>query len=108
MITRHVYGGEGQLYVLITYDVATGEDGGERRLRRVAKTCVKYGQRVQCSVFECLLDPAQYELLKHELAEMIDKEKDSLLFYNLGKNWKRRVERLGANDAYDPEGLLLI
>ena len=94
--------------MLVTYDVAAGEDGVERRLRRVAKTCVKYGQRVQCSVFECLLDPAQYELLKHELAEIIDKEKDSLLFYNLGKNWKRRVERLGANDAYDPEGLLLI
>ncbi|MDN0068446.1 CRISPR-associated endonuclease Cas2 [Collinsella ihumii] len=96
------------MYVLITHDVATGEDGGERRLRRVAKTRVKYGQRVQCSVFECLLDPAQFELLKHELAEIIDEERDSLLFYNLGKNWKRRVERLGANDSYDPEGLLLI
>lgn len=96
------------MYVLVTYDVAASEADGARRLRRVAKTCVKYGQRVQQSVFECLLDPAQYETLKHELANIIDKEKDSILLYNLGKNWKRRVERLGTEDVYDPEGILLI
>lgn len=96
------------MYVLITYDVATGDTGGARRLRRVAKLCTQYGQRVQRSVFECLVDPAQFELLKHELAEAIDVKSDSLLFYNLGKNWKPRVERLGSKSAYDPEGVLLV
>lgn len=96
------------MYVLVTYDVATGDASGARRLRRVAKLCVQYGQRVQSSVFECLVDPAQFELLKHELSKIIDEQKDSLLFYNLGKNWKHRVERLGLKETYDPEGLLLI
>ena len=96
------------MYVLITYDVATTDAGGARRLRRVAKLCTQYGQRVQRSVFECLLDPAQFELLKHELGEIIDERTDSLLFYNLGKNWKPRVERLGSKTVYDPEGVLLI
>lgn len=96
------------MYVLVTYDVATGDAAGARRLRRVAKLCVQYGQRVQHSVFECLVDPAQYEFLKHELTKLIDVKKDSVLFYNLGKNWKPRVERIGLREAYDPEGLLLI
>ena len=96
------------MYVLVTYDVATSDAGGACRLRRVAKLCTQYGQRVQNSVFECLVDPAQFELLKHELSKIIDEEKDSLLFYNLGKNWKHRVERLGLKETYDPEGLLLI
>ena len=96
------------MYVLVTYDVATDDAAGARRLRRVAKLCVEYGQRVQCSVFECLVDPAQYEMLKHRLSKIIDEEKDSLLFYNLGKNWKPRVERLGSKGVYDPEGPLII
>lgn len=96
------------MYVLVTYDVATDDAAGARRLRRVAKLCVQYGQRVQCSVFECLVDPVQYEVLKHDIGKIIDDKKDSVLFYNLGKNWKPRVERIGLNDAYDPEGLLLI
>ena len=96
------------MYVLITYDVATDDLAGARRLRQVAKLCVQYGQRVQCSVFECLVDPAQYEILKHDIGKIIDVNKDSVLFYNLGKNWKPRVERIGLNDVYDPEGLLLI
>lgn len=96
------------MYVLVTYDVATSDEGGARRLRRVAKLCVEYGQRVQLSVFECLLDPGQYELLKHRLESVIDANRDSLRFYNLGKNWKHRVETLGCNDTYDPEGLLCI
>ncbi len=96
------------MYVLVTYDVATDDAAGARRLRRVAKLCVQYGQRVQCSVFECLVDPAQYEVLKHDIRKIIDDKKDSVLFYNLGKNWKPRVERIGLNDTYDPEGLLLI
>lgn len=96
------------MYVLVTYDVATSDEGGVRRLRRVAKLCTQYGQRVQMSVFECLVDPGQYEVLKHELGHVIDADRDSLRFYNLGKNWKGRVERLGRDDAYDPEGLLCI
>jgi len=96
------------VYVLVTYDVSTSDSGGARRLRRVAKICTEYGQRVQCSVFECLVDPGQYELLKHRLDEVIDSEKDSLRFYNLGKNWKGRVEKIGRSQSYDPEGLLFI
>ena len=96
------------MYVLVTYDVATGDAGGVRRLRRVAKLCTQHGQRVQHSVFECLVDPGQYEALKHELERIIDPDKDSLRFYNLGRNWKGRVERLGRDETYDPEGLLFI
>ena len=96
------------MYVLVTYDVATSDIGGARRLRRVAKICTQYGQRVQLSVFECLVAPAQYEVLKHELAEAIDEERDSLRFYNLGKNWHRRVEQIGAKTSYDPEGPLIL
>lgn len=96
------------MYVLVTYDVASSGAGGAARLRRVAKVCTQYGQRVQYSVFECLVDPAQYESMKHELLGLIDKEEDSLRFYNLGKHWKRRVEHLGAKDMYDPEGFLCI
>ena len=96
------------MYVLVTYDVASSDDGGSRRLRRVAKLCTQYGQRVQLSVFECLLDPTQYANLKHQLGQVIDKKRDNLRFYNLGKNWKGRVEQIGVNQAYDPEGLLFI
>ena len=96
------------MYVLVTYDVASGDGDGARRLRRVAKLCVEYGQRVQFSVFECLLEPAQYERLKHDLLDVIDRKHDSLRFYNLGGNWKRRVEHFGAKGSYDPEGPLII
>jgi CRISPR-associated protein Cas2 len=96
------------VYVLITYDVSTKSAAGERRLRRVAKMCVRYGQRVQNSVFECSLDPGQYELLKHSLLEEIDEKCDSLRFYNLGKNWHSRVEQFGSKRSYDPEGFLCI
>lgn len=77
-------------------------------MRRVSKICTEYGQRVQYSLFECLVDPGQYELLKHRLNQVIDEEKDGLRFYNLGKNWKGRVEKMGTSHAYDPEGLLYI
>lgn len=96
------------MYVLVTYDVSGGDAAAARRLRRVAKVCMQYGQRVQYSVFECLLDPGQYELVKHELVEIIDRESDSLRFYNLGKNGKSRVEHIGAKGTYDPEGFLCI
>lgn len=96
------------MYVLVTYDVASSTPFGARRLRRVAKVCTQYGQRVQYSVFQCMVDPAQYLQLKHELGEIIDGESDSLRFYNLGKRWQGRVEHMGAKQSYDPEGLLMI
>lgn len=88
--------------VLVTYDVNTESDGGKTRLRRVAKVCVNYGQRVQNSVFECMLEPAQFVALKSSLSKIIDNDKDSLRFYLLGKNWESRVEQLGRNNAYHP------
>ena len=95
------------MMVLATYDVNTETADGKKRLRKVAKECVNYGQRVQNSVFECLVDPARFAQMKHSLCTMIDEEKDSLRFYYLGKNWKNRVEHFGAKEGYDPEGLLV-
>ena len=96
------------MMVLIAYDVNTTTEGGKKRLRRVAKQCVNYGQRVQNSVFECLLEPAQFAALKNILEETIDKEKDSLRYYFLGSNWKRRVEHVGTKRAFDPEGTMIV
>jgi CRISPR-associated protein Cas2 len=95
------------MMVLVTYDVSTDTPQGQRRLRRVAKHCCNYGQRVQKSVFECLVDPAQWTLLKQRLREEIDPETDSLRFYFLGSNWRRRVEYFGAESTHDPEGTLI-
>lgn len=94
--------------VLVTYDVATGDAAGRRRLSRVAKTCLNYGQRVQNSVFECLLTPDQWTELKHELIAQIDMEEDSLRFYFLGRNYKRRVEHIGAKPTTDLDDPLII
>lgn len=96
------------MMVLITYDVATSTIEGQKRLRKISKICVNHGQRVQNSVFECLVDPAQFTSLKHELELIIDPEVDSLRYYFLGANWKRRVEHTGAKDSYDPEGTLFV
>lgn len=96
------------MLVLITYDVNVTTDAGKKRLRRVAKQCVNHGQRVQNSVFECLLDPTQFAELKHRLEGIIDAETDSLRYYFLGNNWKNRIEHVGAKMAYDPEGILMI
>lgn len=96
------------MLVLITYDVSVTTDAGKRRLRRVAKQCVNYGQRVQNSVFECLVDPTQFAELKHRLEAIIDVETDSLRYYFLGSNWKSRIEHVGAKTTYDPEGILMI
>lgn len=95
------------MMVLVTYDVSTETPGGQRRLRRVAKQCCNHGQRVQKSVFECLLDPAQWIVLKRRLEDEIDPEADSLRFYFLGSNWQRRVEHLGVTTSYDPQGPLI-
>ncbi|KUK42974.1 CRISPR-associated endonuclease Cas2 [Acetomicrobium sp. S15 = DSM 107314] len=96
------------MMVLITYDVNITSEGGTRRLRKVARICQNYGQRVQNSVFECLVDPTQWAMLRHELLQAYDSSKDSLRFYFLGANWKRRVEHQGAKETYDPEGPLIL
>jgi len=95
------------MMVLVTYDVSTETPEGRTRLRRVAKTCENYGQRVQKSVFECLVDPAQWVVLRQQLVDRADPQEDSLRFYFLGANWKPRVEHVGAKPGYDPEGLLV-
>ena len=96
------------MMVLITYDVETITEGGRKRLRKVAKKCENCGQRVQNSVFECLLEPQDFVKLKNELERIIVPEKDSLRYYFLGANWKKRVEHIGARPGYDPEGTLII
>lgn len=96
------------MMVLVAYDVNTQTNEGRRRLRRVAKACENYGQRVQNSVFECLLEPAQWTNLRNGLMREADLEQDSLRFYFLGANWKRRVEHVGAKPTYDPEGPLVV
>ncbi|MBI4726937.1 CRISPR-associated endonuclease Cas2 [candidate division TA06 bacterium] len=96
------------MFVLITYDVTTDNNAGQRRLRRVAKACQDYGQRVQYSVFECIVDPAQWTMLKDRLISEIDTGKDSLRFYYLGANWKHRVEHVGAKAGVDQEGPLIV
>ncbi|MEQ6388198.1 CRISPR-associated endonuclease Cas2 [Bacillaceae bacterium S4-13-58] len=95
------------MLVIITYDVSTVSKGGQNRLRKVAKVCQNYGQRVQNSVFECVIDSTQYTTLKFELEKIIDKEKDSLRFYQLGKNYKNKIEHIGVKDVLDMEGTLI-
>jgi len=94
--------------VLITYDVETTTPAGRKRLRQVAKQCVNFGQRVQNSVFECLVDPAQFAELKHRLGSIIDKEKDSLRYYKLGNNRHGRIEQSGIKSSYNPEDTMII
>ena len=96
------------MLVLVTYDVSTETREGRRRLAKVSKTCQNYGQRVQLSVFECLVDPAQWTELRQKLINIINEDKDSLRFYFLGKNWKKRIEHIGAKASYDPEGPLIL
>ena len=96
------------MLVLITYDVNTEDAAGRRRLRLIAKQCVNHGQRVQNSVFECLLDAAQSQLLKHKLCGIMDKYKDSLRFYYLGNNYETKIEHFGVKESYNPEGPLVI
>ncbi len=96
------------MLILVAYDVNTENRAGQRRLRRVARVCENHGQRVQFSVFECLVDAAQWVKLKAQLLGEIDEEHDSLRFYYLGNNWHDRVEHVGAKPSYDPEGPLVI
>jgi CRISPR-associated protein Cas2 len=96
------------MFVLVSYDVATQDSGGARRLRRVSKACQNYGQRVQYSVFECILDPAKWTILRQKLIDIIDSDQDSLRFYFLGSNWRHRVEHIGAKKSIDQEGPLIV
>lgn len=96
------------MYVLVTYDVSTVTPAGRSRLRRVAKACLDYGQRVQNSVFECKVDPAQLVALRARLLELIEPKTDSVRFYHLGSNWHRKVEHHGAKGGYDVDGPLVI
>ena len=95
------------MFVLVSYDVSTMDKAGRKRLRRVAKICKNFGQRVQFSVFECIVDPSQWEVMRQQLIDEIDPETDSLRFYFLGSNWQRRVEHVGAKPGIDMEGLLI-
>jgi CRISPR-associated protein Cas2 len=96
------------MLVLVTYDVNTEKSEGRRRLRRVARVCTNKGQRVQQSVFECLVDNQQWIELRHRLLKEVNLEEDSLRFYYLGNNWRHRIEHCGAKPSYDPEGPLIV
>ena len=96
------------MLVLITYDVNTEDAAGRKRLRQIAKQCVNYGQRVQWSVFECLLDAAQCRSLQAKLCKIMDPEKDSLRFYYLGNHYESKIEHFGAKTSYSPEDTLIV
>lgn len=96
------------MLVLITYDVSTVRAEGQRRLRRVSKICQNYGQRVQNSVFECVVDSTQFAILKLKLLDVIDPEQDSLRFYQLGNTYKNKVEHVGVKESIDLEGPLVL
>ncbi len=96
------------MMVLVSYDVATTDKTGPKRLRRVAKVCQNHGQRVQYSIFECIVEPAQWTMMRQQLLDVIDEERDSLRFYFLGANWQRRIEHVGAKETVDMEGPLII
>lgn len=95
------------MFVLVSYDVNTQDAEGRKRLRNIARICQNWGQRVQFSVFECIVDPAEWAGLRNRLVGMMNQEKDSLRFYFLGANWKRRVEHVGAKPTLDQEGPLV-
>ncbi len=96
------------ILLLVTYDVSTENVKGKARLRKVAKICTDYGQRVQDSVFECLIDSSQFLVMKDKLLEVIDLQEDSIRFYNLGNQYQSRIEHFGVKVAYDPGGVLML
>ena len=104
----HPFYGSDAMLVLITYDVNTENAAGRKRLRQIAKKCVDHGQRVQNSVFECLLDAGQCRRLQAKLLEIMDPEKDSLRFYYLGNQYEKKVEHFGAKNTYLPEDTLIL
>ena len=95
------------MLIVVTYDVSTISPGGQKRLRKVAKLCQNYGQRVQNSVFECIVNSSQYVILKNELIALIDENQDSIRLYRLGDNHRSKVEHFGVKDSLDLEGPLI-
>ena len=96
------------MFILVTYDVNTESDEGKKRLKQVAKICERHGQRVQNSVFECLLEDAQYIIFKNELNKVIDEKVDNLRFYRLGKNYKCQIESLGVKNKWAQDDVLIL
>lgn len=96
------------MMVLVSYDVSTADNAGRKRLRKVAKICQNYGQRVQNSVFEINVDYGTFLKVKDSILKLIDEKSDSLRFYYLGDNWKRRIEHYGAKETYDSEGVIIL
>ena len=96
------------MYILVTYDVETSSPSGARRLRNVARLCQNYGQRVQNSVFECLVDESQYITLKAKLQELIDIEADSIRFFSLGNKWERKIDHIGRETSINLSGDLVV
>lgn len=96
------------MLVLITYDVSTKDAAGRKRLRKVAKECVNFGQRVQNSVFECILDASQLLKLKDRLLSIMDEEEDSIRFYNIGNKYQTKIEHFGVKESYEAEGVLIV
>jgi CRISPR-associated protein Cas2 len=94
--------------IVVSYDVSTKTPEGKRRLRRVARACEDYGQRVQCSVFECWVDPTHITVLKNRLLGLIEPTADSLRFYYLGEHWRGRTEHFGSKIVHDPQGSLIL
>lgn len=95
------------MMMIITYDVNTETAAGRKRLRKVSKVCQNYGQRVQNSVFECNIDPTLFMVLRNELIKIMDPEKDSIRFYNLGNEWKNRIEHVGTKNTIDLDDSLI-
>lgn len=89
------------MMVLVTYDVSVVDPEGQKRLSKVAKLCQNYGQRVQNSVFECIVDPAQFVVMKDKLEEIINKDKDSIRFYRIGSKWRNKIQHIGAKKVFD-------
>ncbi len=96
------------MFVIIGYDVNTETPEGKKRLRKVSKACQNFGQRVQNSLFECLIDYGTFLKLKKELEGLINKETDSLRFYFLGNKWDCKVEHIGAKEGYNPSGTIIV
>jgi len=107
-VDRMLYASVSAIYERLQTFTVAEDDNGKRRLRRVARACQNYGQRVQYSVFECLVNPAEWAKLKSQLMSEIDPKYDSLRFYHLGANWQRRVEHIGAKVPYDAEGTIIV
>ncbi|PHV71530.1 CRISPR-associated endonuclease Cas2 [Sporanaerobium hydrogeniformans] len=96
------------MFVLITYDVSTQSEGGKKRLRKVAKICENYGQRVQNSVFECIVDSVTLCKVKEQISKVIDAKEDSIRYYNLGNKGRTKVEHIGIESSFDVEDVLII